>query len=95
VTIEVETEGAEAFEQVPERLHEPNPGPLLTIPEVASRLRISRNLAYELAARGELPHIRLGRVIRVPRDALEDWIAASTVPGTSAEHSVPGLRRAA
>ena len=33
----------------------------LSIPEVAEMLGISRNLAYELAARGELPGlIRLG-----------------------------------
>lgn len=93
--IELVNESAEALEEVPERLYEPNAVPLLTIPEVASRLRISRNLAYELAARGELPHIRLGRVIRVPRAALEDWIAASTVQGTPAEHQFPGIRRAA
>lgn len=34
----------------------------LSIPEVAEMLGISRNLAYELAARGELPGlIRLGK----------------------------------
>ncbi len=34
----------------------------LSIPEVAETLGISRNLAYELAARGELPGlIRLGQ----------------------------------
>ena len=48
---------------------------LLTIPETAKLLRISRGLAYELIARGELPHIRLGRVIRIPRHGLEQWIA--------------------
>ncbi len=44
---------------------------LLTVHEAAAPLRISRNLAYEVVARGELPAIRLGRVIRVPRAALE------------------------
>ncbi len=47
---------------------------LLTVPEAARLLRISRNLAYELVARGELPAVRFGRVIRVPRSALEEWI---------------------
>ena len=50
---------------------------LLTVPETAKLLRISRNLAYELVARGELPAVRLGRVIRVPRGALDDWVKAS------------------
>ena len=47
---------------------------LLTVPEAAKVLRISRNLAYELVARGEIPAIRLGRVIRVPRAPLEEWV---------------------
>ena len=48
---------------------------LLKVPEAARLLRISRNLAYELVARGELPSVRLGRAIRVPRHALDAWIA--------------------
>lgn len=47
---------------------------LLTVPEAAKMLRISRNLAYELVARNELPAIRLGRVIRVPKHGLEAWL---------------------
>ncbi len=49
---------------------------LLTVPEAAKVLRISRNLAYELVARQELPAIRLGRVIRIPRYSLDEWIAS-------------------
>jgi excisionase family DNA binding protein len=48
---------------------------LLKVWEAARLLRISRNLAYELVAKGELPAVRLGRVIRVPRYGLEAWIA--------------------
>ena len=48
---------------------------LLTVAEAARLLRIGRGLCYELIARGELPAVRLGRVIRVPRFALEQWIA--------------------
>jgi len=48
---------------------------LLTVSEAARLLRISRNLAYELVAQGQLPHVRLGRVIRIPRHGLEQWIA--------------------
>lgn len=45
--------------------------PVLTITEAASLLRISRNSAYEAARRGEIPTIRLGRRLLVPRAALE------------------------
>ncbi len=50
---------------------------VLTVPEAARLLRISRSLAYELVARGELPAIRLGRAIRIRRLALDSWGAVS------------------
>ena len=42
-----------------------------TIDEAARLLGISRNSAYEAARRGELPAIRLGRRILIPRSRLE------------------------
>ena len=48
---------------------------LLTVTEAARLLRISRNLCYELIAQKQLPHIRLGRRILLPRYGLEQWIA--------------------
>jgi excisionase family DNA binding protein len=49
----------------------------LTVPEAAAVLGISRALAYELVARGELPNLRLGRRIVVPRQALERLIGVA------------------
>lgn len=43
---------------------------VLTVAEAGELLGISRAFAYELAARGELPVIRLGRRIVVPKAAL-------------------------
>jgi excisionase family DNA binding protein len=43
---------------------------VLTVTEVAAALGISRAHAYELVARGELPSLRLGRRIVVPRREL-------------------------
>ncbi len=51
---------------------------VLTIPEAATLLRISRGLAYELARRNELPVIRLGRRIVVSRRALDDYLLGQT-----------------
>ena len=42
----------------------------LTVPEAAQVLRIGRSAAYEAAQRGELPTVRFGRRLRVPRQAL-------------------------
>jgi len=45
-----------------------------TVPETASLLGISRAHAYELVARKELPAIRLGRRVVVPRQAIQDLL---------------------
>lgn len=42
-----------------------------TVAQTAALLGISRTHAYELVARGDLAHVRLGRRIVVPRHALE------------------------
>lgn len=51
----------------------------LSIEEAAVRLGISRALAYELVRRGELPRLRLGRRVVIPRKALEEFVEAATV----------------
>ncbi len=43
----------------------------LTVPEAAELLGISRNFAYELVKRGELPVMRFGKRLIIPRAALE------------------------
>lgn len=47
---------------------------LLTIDEVAARLRIGRSTAYRLCQEGRLPVLTIGKAVRVPADALEDWV---------------------
>ena len=42
-----------------------------SVEEAGRILGYSRNTAYEAARRGELPTIRLGRKIRVPKVALQ------------------------
>ena len=44
---------------------------VFTVEEAAYLLNISRALAYDLVARGELPSIRFGRRIAIPRHQLE------------------------
>ncbi len=51
---------------------------LLRVEEVARLLGIGRSKAYELVASGDLPALRIGRLIRVPRHALDRWIAERT-----------------
>ncbi len=47
---------------------------LLRITEAATRLGLSRSMVYELAQRGELPVVRIGRTMRVPSTALDEWV---------------------
>ena len=47
---------------------------LLKPDEVAQSLKIGRSRVYELISSQLLPSIRIGRSIRVPVDALNDWV---------------------
>jgi excisionase family DNA binding protein len=48
---------------------------VLTVEEAASLLRISRGSAYEAVRRGDLPVLRIGRRLLVPRKRLEELLA--------------------
>ena len=43
----------------------------ITVPEAADMLGISRNFAYELVKRRELPVVKFGKRLLIPRIALE------------------------
>lgn len=47
----------------------------LSIAEAAKLLGVGRNQAYEAARRGEIPTIRIGNRILVPRAALDRLLA--------------------
>jgi excisionase family DNA binding protein len=55
----------------------------LSVTEAAQLLGISRAFAYELVARGELPSLRLGRRVVVPRRALEELIEGAAMSAVS------------
>jgi len=58
----------------------------LTVPEAGKRyFGLSRGASYEAAARGELPTVRIGRLLRVPVRALEKILdSAGAEPDASA-----------
>ena len=49
---------------------------LLHMDEVAQRLGVSLQRAYELGRQGLLPIVRMGRQMRVEEHRLSEWIAA-------------------
>lgn len=49
---------------------------LLSIKQVSERLSMSRSKVYELIAIGAIASIKIGRLSRVPAEALDDFIQA-------------------
>ena len=47
---------------------------LLSIPEAAAALRLSRAKVYQLIDVEGLPVVRFGRVVRVPHALLQQWV---------------------
>lgn len=47
---------------------------LLTQPEAARLLAVSERTLFDLAARGEIRRVRVGRAVRYPRAELERWV---------------------
>lgn len=52
---------------------------LLKPMEVAEILSIGKTTIYELLKTGEIPSIRIGRSIRIPAKAIEEWIEKEQV----------------
>lgn len=53
---------------------------LLTVGEMASVLRIGRNSAYQLVKDGNIQSIHVGRSIRIPRNALVQFMRRTQQP---------------
>ncbi|MBR0801731.1 helix-turn-helix domain-containing protein [Bradyrhizobium jicamae] len=45
------------------------------VPEAGALLGLGRNASYEAAKRGDIPTIRIGRLIRVPKAAFDLMLA--------------------
>jgi excisionase family DNA binding protein len=51
---------------------------VLTAREAAAILRVGRNQLFQAVARGEVRAVRIGRSIRIPKQALVDLLAAAS-----------------
>jgi hypothetical protein len=53
----------------------------LSVPEAGKKyFQLSRNAAYAAAARGDIPVVRIGKLLRVPVKALEQMLEAASRP---------------
>ena len=59
---------------------------LLRAVEVARLLGLSRSQIYQMMAGGQLPVVRIGRAVRVPKRALAEWIRTNTVSTSEGVH---------
>lgn len=46
---------------------------LLTIDDFKSHYNVSRSTVYRLRDRGEVPHVHIGRAVRIRREDAERW----------------------
>jgi excisionase family DNA binding protein len=53
---------------------------VFTVPEVATVLRCSRGVAYAAVRSGEIPSVKVGRCIRIPRQALAAMMSPNASP---------------
>ena len=53
----------------------------LTVAEVAEIMRVSKMTVYRLVHSGEMPAVRVGRSFRVPKDALDQYLATAYIEG--------------
>ena len=51
---------------------------MLSVPEMAAALGISRAGAYELARSEGFPALRIGTRIVIPKDRLQEWVDKQT-----------------
>lgn len=51
---------------------------IMDVFDVAEALQIGKNRVYELLEKGELKGFRIGRVWKIPRISLEDYILSHT-----------------
>lgn len=50
---------------------------VLTVPEAGAQLGLGRNASYDAAKRGDIPTIKLGKLLRVPKVAIERMLDAT------------------
>lgn len=56
----------------------PSGDKVFTIPEVAAYLKISRSKMYYLVSQKQIPHLKVGRNVRIRESDLQKWLELQT-----------------
>ena len=52
---------------------------IMKVPEVAKYLQLSKSKVYYLVARRKIPHLRLGKNVRIRESDLMRWMTAQVI----------------
>jgi excisionase family DNA binding protein len=66
----------------------PKPPRFISLRTVANELGISWRTVRKLVAEGELPAVRIGGVLRVPRSAMEEFLLENRLPAPQKEEMI-------
>jgi excisionase family DNA binding protein len=56
----------------------PSGDKVFTIPEVAAYLKISKSKIYYLVSQKQIPHLKVGRNVRIRESDLQKWLELQT-----------------
>jgi excisionase family DNA binding protein len=54
--------------------------PIMTVPETAEYLTLSKSKVYILVKRNQIPHIKIGKNVRIRREDLLVWLEKKAQP---------------
>lgn len=60
---------------------------LMTVREVAERLGLRESTIRAWLLHRRLPHVKCGRAVRIPTEAIDQFIAENTVPARDTRHA--------
>lgn len=52
---------------------------LLSLQEARELIGVSRTTIYQMAKQGQIPTLKIGKCIKVPRKKLDEWIEEKTL----------------
>jgi excisionase family DNA binding protein len=55
------------------------------VPEAGEMLGLSRNASYQAARRGDIPTIKIGKLIRVPKAAFDLMLKIAAAPSATTQ----------
>jgi excisionase family DNA binding protein len=55
---------------------------VMTIPEVARYLKLSKSKVYYMVQQRKIPHIKIGRNVRIRAKDVQSWLEANSVGAT-------------